>query len=505
MRMTEFELKFEIPSASLQGVATAMRVGKAKRQRLQAKYFDTPDGLLAAQGIVVRLRKEGRRWVQTAKGPTAGLLERLEHNADLPPHSAASLPTLDLSRHRATPVGNAIDKALGLNAGEAGAAYPQLDLLYSTDIWRITRQLASGESMVEVALDQGRVFTDGQSQAVCELEIELKQGVPIDAIVLARQWCAAHGLSISTIAKSMKGQRLRGNLAEPDATSATLPQFSRHASSAGMLSAVVQTCLSQTLPNMSELASGSNRAGHIHQLRVGIRRLRTALRELGHLAGERDAIDPAWEPALVQVFRALGEQRDHSYLALVLQPKLLVAGGPHMRFNDAGSPVFDAGRAVRRADFQDALLGLLAFAHRLEPAGSDVDKGEDLKKAVSQRLAKLHRRALRDGKKFLTLSDVQQHSVRKRIKRLRYLMEFATPLFAAPKVQRAVAALKPVQDALGVYNDELMALQSLSAAVADDAQAWFGIGWLAARRQPNAKRCLKEIKAFADIKPFWRE
>ena len=512
MRMTEFELKFEISSASLQSVAIAMRVSKAKRQRLQARYFDTPDGLLAAQGIVVRLRKEGRRWVQTAKGPTAGLLERLEHNAVLPPHRAASLPTLDLSRHRATPVGTAIDKALGLNAGEAGeagAAYPQLDLLYSTDIWRITRQLAIGDSMVEVALDQGRVFTDEQSQAVCELEIELKQGVPIDAIALARQWCAAHGLSISTIAKSMKGQRLRSNLAAADATSATLPQFSRHASSAGMLSVVVQTCLSQILPNMSELASGSNRAGHIHQLRVGIRRLRTALRELGHLASERDAIDPAWEPALVQVFRALGEQRDHSYLALVLQPKLLVAGGPHMRFNDAGSPGFDAGRAVRRADFQDALLGLLAFAYRLEPAGSDEGKGagdgEDLKKAVSQRLAKLHRRALRDGKKFLTLSDVQQHSVRKRLKRLRYLMEFATPLFAAPKVQRAVAALKPVQDALGVYNDELMALQSLRAAVADDSQAWFGIGWLAARRNSNAKRCLKEIKAFADIKPFWRD
>ena len=64
--------------------------------------------------------------------------------------------------------------------------------------------------------------------------------------------------------------------------------------------------------------------------------------------------------------------------------------------------------------------------------------------------------------------------------------------------------LKPVQDALGLYNDELMALQAWHAMVTDDANAWFGVGWLSARRQPNAKCCLKEIKAFATIKPFWR-
>lgn len=59
--MTEFELKFEIPLAKLKGVTVAMMEGKVTRQRLQASYFDTVDGALAAHGIVVRLRKEGRR------------------------------------------------------------------------------------------------------------------------------------------------------------------------------------------------------------------------------------------------------------------------------------------------------------------------------------------------------------------------------------------------------------------------------------------------------------
>ena len=498
--MTEFELKFEIPSAKLKGVAVAMLEGKVTRQRLQASYFDTADGTLTAHSIVVRLRKEGRRWVQTAKGPTADLLERLEHNAALPLQRAGSTPALDLSRHRGTPVGKLIDKALGL---KAAGNYPRLDLLYGTDIQRITRQVACGTSVVEVALDQGRIFAAGRSQLICELEIELKQGKPLDAVALARQWCASHGLWISTIAKSVKGQRLRSSTTLGGATSAIShrfsPKFSQHASGVKLITAVVQSCLSQILPNMSELAAGSNHPDHIHQTRVGIRRLRTALRELDGLT---DDLDPTSEAVLVQTFRALGVYRDHSHLALAVQPQLLAAGGPTLRLNEANSHIPDPGETVRAKHFQDALLSLVGFVYREVP--KTFDKQDILKQAISLRLQKLHKRALRDGKKFLVLDEAQQHGVRKRMKRLRYLIEFAAPLFVAREVNSMTVRLKPVQDALGLYNDELIALQAWRGMVTDDANAWFGIGWLSARRQPNAKRCLKEIKAFAMIKPFWR-
>ena len=498
--MTEFELKFEIPPARLKTVATAVLEGKATRQRLQASYFDTADGALAAHGIVVRLRKEGRRWVQTAKGPTADLLARFEHNFPLTSQSAGVVPLLDLSRHQGTPVGKMIYKALRLKAADN---YPGMELLYSTDVQRMTRLVACGNSIVEVALDQGRVFADGRTQSICELELELKDGIPLDAVALARQWCASHGLWMSTVTKSMKGQRLRSQSLFGDAVSAAPPSYSRHAPAHDMLTAVVLACLKQILPNMSELAGGSDHPDHIHQMRVGIRRLRTALRELADLA---DAIDPQWEPALVNAFRVVGGHRDQSNLALVLQPQLAAAGGPHVEFDVSfdvlGSSLADAGDTVRAPDFQDALLGLLGFVHR--EVTNSTDKPEPLKKTISLCLEKLHKRALRDGKKFLALSEEQQHGVRKRLKRLRYLMEFAAPLFAARKVNHMVEALKPVQDALGLYNDELMALDAWRKLAAGDANAWFGVGWLTARRQPNAKRCLKEIKAFAIITPFWR-
>jgi triphosphatase len=498
--MTEFELKFEVSPANLKSVAVAMQQGKASRQRLQASYFDTADGALAAHGIVVRLRKEGRRWVQTAKGPTADLHERMEHNVSLPLQRAACMPLLDLSRHDDTPVGKVISKALALKASEN---YPDLVMLYGTDVQRITRRVVFGESQVEIALDQGCVFADGQSQALCELEVELKSGKPFDAVVLARQWCAAHGLWISTIAKSMKGQRLRVGPPFGAATAAISSKFSPCYSSAAtgaeMANAVFSACLNQILPNMSELANGSKHPDHVHQLRVGIRRLRTALRELGELT---NTLDPAWEAVLVRVFRVLGVYRDRTQLAL-MQPQLLAAGGPAIGSSVESIGMFDIGEILRAPDFQDTLLGLMALIHRDLP--ETVGRPADLKKVFSRRLAKLQLNALRKGKKFLSLDDAQQHSVRKRLKRLRYLMDFVEPLFTTRKLGHVAALLKPVQDALGLYNDELMALHAWRAMAVDDPNAWFGVGWLSARKQPNARRCLKEIKAFADVKPFWRK
>jgi hypothetical protein len=63
--MTEFELKLEIPPERLPAVLVAMREDKTRRKRLQARYFDTKEEALAREGIVLRLRREGRaavRW-----------------------------------------------------------------------------------------------------------------------------------------------------------------------------------------------------------------------------------------------------------------------------------------------------------------------------------------------------------------------------------------------------------------------------------------------------------
>jgi hypothetical protein len=60
-----------------------------------------------------------------------------------------------------------------------------------------------------------------------------------------------------------------------------------------------------------------------------------------------------------------------------------------------------------------------------------------------------------------------------------------------------------VQDALGLYNDELMALEAYRQFAERDPAAWFGVGWLTARRAGNAAQCQRELERFAKAKPFW--
>ena len=88
----ETEFKFHIPHEHLKAVEAALRGADAVRTRLRASYFDTADGTLAARGVVLRLRQEGRRWVQTAKATGDGPLRRLEHNVELGAARAAAAP-----------------------------------------------------------------------------------------------------------------------------------------------------------------------------------------------------------------------------------------------------------------------------------------------------------------------------------------------------------------------------------------------------------------------------
>ncbi|MEO7337320.1 MAG: CYTH domain-containing protein, partial [Caldimonas sp.] len=76
----EIELKFLVPRHQLEALTAEMRRGEVHVRRLLAIYYDTDDGRLAASNVSVRLRREGRQWVQTAKALTPDTLRRLEHN-----------------------------------------------------------------------------------------------------------------------------------------------------------------------------------------------------------------------------------------------------------------------------------------------------------------------------------------------------------------------------------------------------------------------------------------
>jgi inorganic triphosphatase YgiF len=493
--MTEFELKFEIPPARRPAVEAAMRRGRVAQQRLQARYFDTPEGALAAQGVVLRLRKEGRQWVQTAKAPGSRPLERLEQNVALGV-KAPSAP--ELARHNGSPVGDRIRQALKLQPGEA---FPALVQVYATDIVRLTRLVRASGALVELALDRGHIAAGDRTLPVNELELELKQGPAAGVVALASNWCLKHGLWLSSVSKSLKGQRLAAGQDVGAATGARPPRFPRHASNREVAVAVVAACLDQVLANASDVAGGCSGEEHIHQLRVGLRRLRTALRELEPLAGDWGG---PWEEALAEAFRALGRHRDRDYLMHTLQGRIEAAGGPPLDWQGALDALPGTARSVHSPVFQQALLGLVGFVHGAAAEDASAPNAPSPKKFLRKRLARLHKQVLARGRQFTDLPEAEQHALRKRLKRLRYLAEFAQPLFARRKAAAYLAALKPVQDALGIYHDEVAALQVWQGLSAHDPRALFGAGWLSARRAVHVQACQQACDQFArQARPFW--
>lgn len=493
----ETELKFMVPPSRLDAIAADMRQGEVRIRRLLAIYFDTVDGLLDAGKVSVRLRREGRRWVQTAKAQTPDSLRRMEHNVVLPLSRGLEVPALDLGLHDGTPAGLAVRDALRTR-GHGGAQVSLVER-FRTDVSRLTRIERFEGACLELALDSGEIVAGSLSTPVCEFEMELKSGPVSGLFHLAADWAGRHVLWLSSASKARRGMRLASG-DKVDAVSAEAPKVDAGAGPEQFLVAVIESCLLQILGNASEIGAGGADEELVHQLRVGLRRLRTALREL---AGFADGLDPSWEVAFASAFQALGAHRDEVTVLPALRKEMTAAGVEAAEGSRALPAAPDPAAVVQHPAFQRALLGVMAFCHATPSTPRVKGARRRLKKRFGARLARLHAEVKRDAKRFGRLSPARQHRVRKRLKRLRYLAEFAAPLYGAKRVGRYLNCWREAQDALGDNNDHRIGLESLrgglSGLAAKRARRWFS-----ARLRGCVERCERALQKAVNGPVFWK-
>jgi len=501
--VSELEIKLHVEPGRCGRLLDALGRRKIRQSTLSAIYFDTPDRLLARHRFALRLRNEDGRWVQTLKGSCDRTAERLEHEVAVdvdpgPEGSEPAVPELDLDRHRQSEVGRRL-QALLKRAGR-----PALAESCRTDVTRLRRLLSAHGAVVEWALDEGAVTAAGRSCPICELELEFKQGDPAGLYALAHDWAALHGLWIDPASKSGRGTLLLEDRAFMPAVKAPPPPWSgkeaRALEGGTMLRRMVSACLGQILANAGELARGSLAAEHVHQLRAGLRRLRSAARGMKRFATR---MPDGWEAAIEPVFAALGESRDRHVLSTSIAPALQRAGAPVC---DAASPSSaDAAKAirdlVRGAGFQGALIRLLSFAEASSP---DADRADDpgLEYLV-RRLRKLARQVTRDAGDFERLPFPRQHRVRKLLKRLRYLAEFAAPAFDRRQVDAWLNKIVSAQDDLGRYVDLVQAGVRFAALAPTQPGAWFALGWLRAQAERSARSSRKSLERLRQSTGFW--
>ena len=489
---TELELRLHVPEAALASLRDALRAHGARTQHLRAHYFDTGSGRLARAHISLRLRLEGRHWVQTLKAEGQGIAHRMEHEVRVA-GAPSRLPLVDPQRHADSDAGKVL--AASLQSAPNGGLVDR----FATDVQRLACRIADGRGgLIEVALDQGEVRAGERALPIAELELEHLSGPTQGVFDLAIAWIEHGGLWLSAATKSERGERLLQVRRAAPAARAQQPQLAHRCDGSTVMRALLQATLAQVVANAGTIADGSEDADTIHQLRVGLRRLRTVLRELSALS---PAIQPEWDSVLSAAFGRLGQRRDRDVVAAAVRPLLEAAAAPLLAWS--APERVDPVAVVRDARLQATLVSILALAHA--DAASFAALGpEAARRLLVERLDDLHRKVERDGRRFEKLALDHQHRVRKRLKRLRYLAELTASLWPGQAVQAYLKRMNAAQDALGHHNDVAVAAAAFNADAREHPAAWFAAGYLQAHLAVTARAARKELVKALAAKSFWR-
>lgn len=527
----EIELKLALPATQAAAFLKRMarrRSLKPVERDLVTIYFDTSDFALAAAGVALRVRRVGRRWLQTLKTEgerQGGLSRRAEYEM------AVRTGAPDWSRFPA--------EALAYVAeGLRERIVPVFETRFHRTAWLLGGR---GGAQIEVALDVGDVVSGDRRQPICEIELELKAGQPDALFALALEWAGAFGCVPFDVSKAERGVRLAHGVMATPVKAGALSLDAGVSVEAGF-AAIVQACLAHfqanlpgvlgVLPQAGEHPEGYEGANagprtidaieYVHQARVALRRLRAALRLFRRVCALPDELGEE----LRTLTAALGPARDWDVLVCETLPAIAPHYPDPARWA-AGMAGLHARRAEVRAAMQAALAAaqpgawllamqrwLLRHGWRTSPGAGAVPEDRRFEQLspldawARGALQQGHRRVARGARKFAKLQLAERHALRIAIKRQRYAAEFFQTLFSgqaktAKRQTRYLAVLRDAQDSLGRANDAHIAWELLKAAPAGPATD-FALGWLAATLAAAADgESAALMKDFLDAPTCW--
>ncbi len=514
MSAAELELKLDFSEAGFdrfrrQPIMRALTVDGPRRRKLRSTYFDTPDLRLARADASIRVRKDGDRWIQTLKLGT-----RTKHGVSNPIEIEDEVagPALDLDKIGDARARKKLRKIVG---GE------RLAPVVETDVWRTTRLLEiEGAGSVELALDNGVVRAGDRTEPLREVEIELADGPRFTLLTAAEALASSEVVTVSERSKAQRGFALLeppepGGPLTPAAHAA--PPLTRKMRVADAMAATCRAAADQILGNWPVVLASSDPEGP-HQLRVGLRRLRTALRVFRREIsddGLRRLADDARDLA-----RVVGRLRDADVMILDIVRPAMQAASPGARKNapsEAGRRALDAAleahlereRAQTRAALLDPRWSRLkldcilieAAIERATRAGRAARADAPLSKRARRALDQCWRRAAAWGRRIDKLDVPERHEMRKALKTLRYAVEYFQPLYKPSATRAFLKGLKRLQDVFGYLNDVALSdrLPSIVAASgADDPQLAAAVEAVRAWHARRAK------DAWRDAKRRWR-
>jgi inorganic triphosphatase YgiF len=448
----EVELKLELDCADVGRFARleALNGFESAAADQVAVYYDTPKSALRRAGFSLRVRRSGGRFVQTMKlhRPGGGaLLDRPEWEQpvdDMAP---------DLAALEATPLAS----ALSLDKLRKSLA-PRFEIRVERRRWTI----ALRASEIELVLDEGTVVFGKRTEPLCEIELELKKGDEAVLFEMARTLGALVPLRLGVRTKAERGYALRARPSASDASRAVKAEplaLRAEMSMAEAFAAIVHSCLRHFRLN-EPLVVRERDAGALHQSRVAMRRLRSALTLF------RPALRGGNHDRLRAELRWFSDQLGAARNLDVFSSRLPNRkDGRQSRAEKAVRAILSAERdkaydrviaAMDSPRLRALLLDLLTWvetgdwrlgARAKQPIGTFADK----------QLRRRWKPVRMAGAGLRALEAEPLHRLRIDVKKLRYAGEFFRSLAAteeeADRRGQFIAALEALQEHLGAIND----------------------------------------------------
>jgi inorganic triphosphatase YgiF len=504
---TEIELKLVVDPDRLAdfneaAIVTSHARGKGTRKHLKSVYYDTPAQTLRRNGLSLRVRQIGARFVQTMKLESGDdPLRRGEWEAGV----TQLAPDLAL----ATPF---IPEDLRSDLERDG-----LEAVFTADIHRHQRLVDLPTGTIEIAFDHGVLRSGDRTEQVAEIELELKGGSASTIYDVALRLSEHGPVKPSIRTKSARGYDLAAD-APPAARKPAKLRLDPAVALDDAFATILRACLYHLLQSLPAAEDGRDAEG-IHQLRVALRRLRAAF-DLMRSAAPFSRLE-ALRAEAKWLAQGLSAARDWDIFHKSTLPDIASAC-PSIGGFDALGEVAEQHRAdaYRKVRFvltdrrcTSFLLGLGAWIETRGWRGDVAPEslGQLAGPAANfarQLLSAQHAKVLKRGRHFKSLAPDERHRLRLAVKKLRYIAEFLLPLSGPRKAAKRFAeGLAALQEELGAYNDMAVTAKLLAglgtASLAGGHAAAAITGWQAHAMVGGEPRLRQAWSDFSKTKVPW--
>ena len=447
----ENEVKFEVSPGDLEKLTAARSLRPANGQLVKHKYlvstyFDTPKHVLRRNGVSLRVRRADKKHIQTIKAARDGIaLGRGEWESRI----ESDKPDFRAAR------GTALEPLLSKSIRR------DLHPIFATHIHRTLVPLRPGNSDVELALDQGHVRVGRNTTALAEVELELKNGSITDLFRTARMVAELVPAKLAVKTKSEQGYALMED--QPvNAVRASKITLRRKATLSSAFQVIGRSVLHHIAANEPAVLAGKPEG--VHQMRIGVRRLRAAIWVFSKLL--RSEQTEMIKRDLKWLAGKLGPVRDLDVFLNTKVHRLASAQPAISGFSELTSEL--VYRRDLAADAAKSAISSPRYRLLVLNALEWIEDGRWLKQLSvrDDRRTRSHavdlfdrrtKKAKRRLKKVRRLNDHDRHKLRIAIKKLRYAVYFFESLFVdsagAKALSRYKDHLQSLQDSLGALND----------------------------------------------------